>query len=64
MEPEWISVVERLPKPGVFVLVWWNVPVNTRYLVAYLGENGEWHSAFEGALISDVTHWRALPVPP
>ena len=64
--PVWISVAERLPQNYVSVLVY--LPGESPFPTvheAYIGEDGEWHSAVVyGVEDADVTHWMPLPKPP
>ena len=59
---EWISVKDRLPEPGEYVLV-----CDTREdwygLCEFSGE--AWYDAsYKQVNIDDVTHWQYLPQPP
>ena len=55
---EWISVKERLPETGEFVLVFSNAKYNKCYGIDR-HVNGEFYN-----LGSDATHWMYLPLPP
>ncbi|MDE2103250.1 MAG: DUF551 domain-containing protein [Patescibacteria group bacterium] len=57
----WISVKERLPDPGVLILIWhghrpkWPV-------VGHHGRDGCWWSD-NANVICDVTHWAEIQPP-
>ena len=61
---EWVSVKDRLPEQGVYVLGFRPDAVFDKNKITKLGktqfENAEW--LFEG--IERVTHWMPLPEPP
>lgn len=64
----WISVNERLPEPGIRVLVWvssdrWGVWADSCVEIAERKNlYGKWD--VEGWDHDDVTHWQPLPAPP
>lgn len=62
----WIPVSERLPRNYISVLAYVpnQAPCPTVH-EAYIGGDGEWHSAYVyGIENEDVTHWMLLPEPP
>lgn len=61
---EWISVKDRLPKPGTRVLLTGNNFVGE----GYIDDNGEWERYYCGKVSETlgvyVAHWMPLPEPP
>lgn len=57
---QWISVKDRLPEPGSYVLVFTNDYCD--YTAHYDGY--WWLSGEEPTLSYEVTHWMPLPAPP
>ena len=62
---EWISVNERLPDVGGYVVCIAKRNPFSRFMpmVARIEKNG-WVNPITEQYISDVTHWMPLPVPP
>lgn len=59
----WISVAERLPYPGVTVLVAWSDFVTMAYRRRPGGKGKEWYDLRDMA-VRTPTHWQPLPVAP
>ncbi len=57
--PKWISVKDRLPEPGSYVLVF--TDDHCDYTAHY---DGYWWLSGKPALSYKVTHWMPLPEPP
>lgn len=59
-QPNWVSVKERLPEPGEYVLAWecQGFCVVDRYIDI---DDGRWGLSNDGAI---YTHWMPLPEPP
>ena len=62
---EWISVDDRLPEAGGYVVCIAKRNPFSRFLpmVARIDKNG-WSNPITEQYISEVTHWMPLPVPP
>ena len=62
---EWISVTERLPEVGGYVVCIAKRNPFSRFMpmVARIEKNG-WINPITEQYISDVTHWMPLPNPP
>ena len=62
MNNKWISVKDRLPTPGMRVLV-----AVGAVFEAYIDDKGEWQRYYFSPLkdvIGAPTHWMPLPEPP
>ena len=57
--PRWVPVTERLPEPGVHVLI----DLDGDVLIARFFESDWWLDP-GGELIGDITHWMPLPGAP
>lgn len=57
--PEWISVEERLPRPGQEVLIVDDQIMRVQAVSSY----GKWHPYVNGSSCKP-THWMPLPEPP
>lgn len=57
--PRWVPVTERLPEPGVHVLI----DLDGDMLIARFFESDWWLDP-GGELIGDITHWMPLPGAP
>lgn len=63
--PKWISVEERLPEPGVFVVIIIRMGEDTYLRVGWLrGAEPRWMQAGLGLIEGTVTHWMPLPDAP
>lgn len=62
---EWISVTERLPETGGYVVCIAKRNPFSRFMpmVARIEKNG-WANPITEQYISEVTHWMPLPYPP
>ena len=62
---EWISVTERLPEAGGYVVCIAKRNPFSRFMpmVARIEKNG-WANPITEQYISEVTHWMPLPLPP
>ena len=62
---EWISVAERLPETGGYVVCIAKRNPFSRFMpmVARIEKNG-WVNPITGQYISEVTHWMPIPQPP
>jgi hypothetical protein len=60
---EWISVKDRLPEKGTYVLTYDGLDMN---LARFTGEDSKyyWDCDTYGMYDYDVTHWMPLPPPP
>jgi Protein of unknown function (DUF551) len=72
-ESGWIPVEERMPEPGVYVLVWSTWENQDPSIAEYCPDRpdcieGEevtyWRNDGEGMGVFGVTHWMPLPSPP
>ena len=67
---EWISVSDRLPEMGIYVLVSCTMKVTDkiRYekaiVMAFVCEDGFVDVELDKAITAGVTHWLPLPEPP
>ena len=63
--PQWISVTERLPEAGGYVVCIAKRNPFSRFMpmVARIEKNG-WVNPITEQYISEVTHWMPLPEPP
>lgn len=67
---DWISIKERLPEAGIYVLVCCTMKVTDkiRYeraiVMAFVCEDGFIDVEFDKAITAGVTHWMELPDPP
>jgi hypothetical protein len=60
---EWISVKERLPEPGPYVLIC--LCGHSVFVGRYsLHKHPKWQMGLETKSIMGVTHWMPLPGPP
>lgn len=62
---EWVSVKDRLPEAGGYVVCIAKRNPFSRFMpmVARIEKNG-WVNPITEQYISEVTHWRPLPTPP
>ncbi len=62
---EWVSVKDRLPEAGEYVVCIAKRNPFSRFMpmVARIEKNG-WANPITGQYISEVTHWMPLPEPP
>ena len=63
--PQWISVDDRLPETGGYVVCIARRNPFSRFMpmVARIEKNG-WVNPITEQYISEVTHWMPMPVPP
>lgn len=59
----WIPCAERLPDPGIWVLVWTGEYYWIAQIDPLFGEN-LWVGVYENEYWCDPTHWQTLPVKP
>ena len=65
MVQEWVSVKDRLPETGGYVVCIAKRNPFSRFMpmVARIEKNG-WVNPITGQYISEVTHWMPIPQPP
>jgi hypothetical protein len=66
MQPEWVSVEDRLPDTGVPVLVYLPKYGTPNIVPMWIEEmTGNWfNTAWQFKRIDEATHWMPLPNPP
>lgn len=60
-EFKWISVKDRLPEWGDFILVFGSHSI--AWLAQYR-EDDKFHDIEDGDWLTGITHWMQLPLPP
>jgi len=60
----WISVDERLPEDGKFVMIYNPRGMMMRSIGNLQRETFTWWDVISGVWTKSVTHWQPLPAPP
>jgi len=61
VRPVWISVKDRFPEKGQFVLCVSNKIIFQAWWDRVSSDCGDWYDAQNSWIIEDVTHWMPLP---